>query len=328
MMDAEATYREACKGRTLFLCTHSAGGATGGYIKSLLPLFETCADLGLRLRYAFSEDHANNARARCLMVAAGLAISDVTDFLFIDTDISWDGEAFLRMLPPVARGEIPILTGTQQRRGFKDDEPEFAWRPAAKGSFEANAVGYLRCDGATAFMRVEREVFEGIAAKRPDLKWDHDGLPDERRRWLYGFFNWNVRTADEIAPDAWAQLMDNPHFDEMVLTAHFASTGERLPAKLLKDADYRERTARELAHIFTQGAGHRAPLSVSRVLEGEDYGFCRLARECGYETWTDPMIRLGHQDKRILNERLIDHLPPECEALMARMIEASRVKAA
>lgn len=308
-----AALAEGLKGRVPFIATNAYDGATTGYTRSMTAISAALAGAGIKSYSMIAEGHANNARIRNVMAAQALAHPDVTDFIFIDTDMHFDEKAFFRLLAPLPRGEVPVLCAAPERRGKPDEgvKVQFAYSPAKFGEMEFNQWGHIRARGATAFMRIEREVFETIQTKRPDLKWEMAGLTDEQNAQLYAYFGWGPRREceEDGSNQDWRKLEQNPRFEEFVLDAHKAATGELLPARLLSDPHYRERVARELNYLFSQGAGCADPLAHKRHFEGEDYWFVRLARESGHECWVDPNIHVGHEDKMVRSGFLAEHLP-------------------
>lgn len=144
--------------------------------------------------------------------------------LFIDDDISWDEDAFKRVVTAPAN----IVAGAYQK---KQEDPTAPPSMAISLHAEGMVVGpngLYEVDGAgTGFMRVDRCVFEDLKTKCVKLGCDEEGPAVEKEMYEYFMFG---------------RLIKN-------------------------DKTY---------------------------LDGEDYNFCRKARDVGYKTYVDADIKLGH----------------------------------
>lgn len=184
--------KDRLKGRFITIITPCYGGVDSMFATSMFPLAHLIRELGADCGFIPLQGHANNSRSRCMLVAQALSQPDCTDVVFIDSDIGFEPIEFFKLFTP-AYGEIGVLGGVPERRGFSLDDPRFAWSSGAPvGELEINRYGHFRAKAATAFLRIERQAFETIAKKRPDLKWEHDNFTPEQNAELYAYFRWGL----------------------------------------------------------------------------------------------------------------------------------------
>lgn len=134
------------------------------------------------------------SRARNLLANDFLA-SNCTDLMFIDSDINFEPESILRLLAwttnkgivagiPVARKKTKTFISTLD----KDEN----------GNVIMNGMGLVRATRvATAFMMVQRKVFEDLDAAHPEWEyWDENG-----QRTLKSFFDFKSTPKGYIGED-------------------------------------------------------------------------------------------------------------------------------
>ena len=105
-------------------------------------------------------------KARNELVHSGITNTDATDFMLIDSDISWSPESVLRLLcwsmenEGINCGMYPV----------KQDDPKFYFSLARRpdGTLIQNEMGLLQAEGApTGFMMVSRKA---LAKMEPHLE--------------------------------------------------------------------------------------------------------------------------------------------------------------
>lgn len=111
--------------------------------------------------------------------------SDATDLLFLDSDINFNADDVLRLLALTT--DHAIVAGVPRRRG--DDKAYLAKFEQEQGNYIVNELGILKANHvATAFMMVQRKVFETMREAHPE--WKHyNGKLD---RDIYAFFDFAV----------------------------------------------------------------------------------------------------------------------------------------
>jgi len=146
------------------------------YISSLVHTCRLLTQMGIDYRFMELSGDSYVHRARNTMCDTFLKDPDATDLFFIDSDMSWNPEAFIKMclLPH------PIIGGTYPVKNLWD-----AWTSIPKQHIEGDAVhlkGINLNDGtalieadvlAGGFLRIKRQVLELYKEKYPDL-WYHE----------------------------------------------------------------------------------------------------------------------------------------------------------
>jgi len=140
-------------------------------------------------------------RARNKLVAQFLE-TDHTHLFFIDADISFQPDDFIRVLnldKPISTAPYPI----KKMERLKDGDASLGWCvnfPVGKYNFKDNENGYKICDYAgTGFMCIQRSVFQTILKKYPQIEYltevivrlDDNGKVNGKKE--YAFFDCGIQ---------------------------------------------------------------------------------------------------------------------------------------
>jgi hypothetical protein len=222
---AKATARlERARSRRPMICTPVARAPaldfTISYADTGVHLWRT----GIQLWSHFVVGSSNLPRARNELVARFLA-SDCTDLIFIDDDMGWKPESIVRLLA----SEKPLIAGVGRKRvdvpnterdvwcvDFLDDAQNILHQDDM-GAIEVKSVG-------TAFMKIERCVFEKLIVAHPEWKRPgHDGLDAAVRQNYYRFFSFGdefERGEDFGFCQDWRSIGGKVFIDPTIWLAH------------------------------------------------------------------------------------------------------------
>jgi glycosyltransferase involved in cell wall biosynthesis len=152
------------------------------YITSLTQTCRLLTVMGIGWRYMELSGDSYVHRARNTMVDTFLRDPDATHIFFVDSDMSWDPEAFVKMcmLPDdVVGAAYPVKNNWEAWTSIPhlDVEPNgttnIQGRPLEDGSALIKASVL-----AGGFVRISRRVFETFKEKYPDL-WYHEPTTDK-----------------------------------------------------------------------------------------------------------------------------------------------------
>lgn len=135
------------------------------------------------------------SRARNLLVRDFLE-SDCTDLLFIDSDINFDPESVFRLMAWSTDPAKGIVAGVPRTR--KTNKVYIAKLDEKEDSVVMDDMGLVRAQRvATAFMLVQRKVFEDLIEKHPEWKYkDHITHQD-----LHAVFDFKVTEEGYMGED-------------------------------------------------------------------------------------------------------------------------------
>lgn len=182
----------------LMVATPCYGGASAGYVRSLLALGFAVRDAGADFDLALTVDVPAIDRARAILAHRALA-GKTTHLLFVDSDVSFDAADIARMVAAMeADPGIAILGAPVPRRAIAWGQVAMA---AAKGLASDNAAALARYAGdfqvqllpgvtsfamgapvaaeavGTGLMLVRPAALKALAARHGDLAWTP--APDE-----------------------------------------------------------------------------------------------------------------------------------------------------
>ena len=173
------------------------GTVTMQYLSSMLRLQHTLAREHIDFSLAMTGSESLITRARNYIVSQFLSGPQFTHLLFIDADIGFDETVVSRYLT----ADKDIVAGIYPLKGL---DPE-AIRSLAPGRSIAtmldyatklhegevpNADGFAKADyAATGFMLIRRNVLEEMAAKHPELKYEHSFTKSGGGSHLYALFD-------------------------------------------------------------------------------------------------------------------------------------------
>jgi hypothetical protein len=189
--DSDRAVQEArlarARSRSVFICTPIARHPVRQYTIALARTFAHLLQLGIRGYIQTVVGSSNLPHARNELVASFLA-SDYTDLLWIDDDMGWEPNDVVRLL---ASDKQVIGAVGAKKRYLPDQNPEkWCVRIAPGRTFLQDEMGAIQVDGiGTAFLRIQRSVFEVMAAEHPE--WKRRGfptMPEDARRWMYRFY--------------------------------------------------------------------------------------------------------------------------------------------
>lgn len=162
------------------------------YITSLVETTRLLTQCGIDWRFMELSGDSYVHRARNTMCDQFLNDPDATDLFFIDSDMAWNPDAFVKMcmLPdPILGGSYPVKNGwenwTSIPRVYEENGgTHYKGRELGDGTalLEAHVL-------AGGFLRIKRQVLEAYREHYPDL-WYHEPStkPDEPERKYTEFF--------------------------------------------------------------------------------------------------------------------------------------------
>ena len=196
------------KSRTLMISTPIARAPVWQYTTSLAETSVLLHQLGVKASHVAVVGSSNLPRARNVLAAKFLA-SGATDLLFIDDDVGWQPMDVVRLLA----ADQPLLGGVIRKKGENPDDAD-GWCcqffPGADRRLSADAMGNIEVARvATAFMRIERRVFEEMIRWHPE--WKRQGTPDlspAEEQFYYRFFMFgdDGLGEDYLFCDRWREL--------------------------------------------------------------------------------------------------------------------------
>jgi hypothetical protein len=189
-MQTQESRLARAQSRSLFICTPIARHPVRQYTVSLAKSLVHLAQLGIRTYFQTVVGSSNLPRARNELVAAFLA-SDYTDMVFVDDDMGWTPNDFVRLLA----SEHAIVAGVGCKKvELGDREPDKWCFRSKKGPFYQDEMGLVEVDAVgTGFMKISREPFDRMIAAHPE--WKRKGykqMPDAARKFYYEFFRFGL----------------------------------------------------------------------------------------------------------------------------------------
>lgn len=156
------------------------GRVTTAFTVAMIRSFSLMAHAGIGAKWESLDGCCYLPVARNKLVRSFLA-SDATDLFFVDSDVGWDADAFLRVLQydrAFVGGVVPFK---MDKEGYpvnvKLDDKRLPVKDPETGLLDTIML-------ATAFMRIKREVFETIHAVHGDkllvIERNADGSESER----------------------------------------------------------------------------------------------------------------------------------------------------
>jgi hypothetical protein len=141
------------------------------YLMSMAATVEALVRFGVRfdLHVLDGDCHVDDARNH---VFREFLLTDCTDLFFIDSDLGWSAEAFLRLL----KADGDIVAGVYRH---KHDEETYPFHPFPNSVADADGM-FTVPKAPTGFMRIRRNVIEALYADgKTKGKWHWDGPEDE-----------------------------------------------------------------------------------------------------------------------------------------------------
>lgn len=177
------------------------------YVQSLLNLLAQLPPTNLRVQVMMQQGESLITRARNNCVAEFLANKEWTHLFWIDADIGFSSDAFLRLLladRDIAAGVYPLKHESWPQQGTPEGMTEEQFRilytryTVNIGRADANNEVHIQVDqdgfievseAPTGFMVIKRQVFEKMMQAYPDLQYTPDSLGVTNRGLHYRFFD-------------------------------------------------------------------------------------------------------------------------------------------
>src|SRR6185503_12862721 len=130
--------------------------------------------------YILREADSMVARGRSFLASQFLenpGTKDCTDLVFIDTDLSWNGDEFVRLI----EAPVDVIGGAYP---YKDESGDFPLRWPSEGLFEENGLWVVQAV-TPGFFRVSRRALEKVAREMPWLEFKDRGHEQGQRSWMF-----------------------------------------------------------------------------------------------------------------------------------------------
>lgn len=212
------------KSRSVMIVTPIARDPTWQYMISLLETAKKLDDLGIRYLIQFTMGSSNLPRARNALAARFLA-TGMTDLIMIDDDMGWSAGSVVRLLA----SEQPLVAAVGRKKTPEPNSDPKVWcchfLPGDLEQDEMGAVQVARV--GTAFMKVERGVFETMIAFHPE--WKREGHPDmteAQKASYYQFFRFDTENdgaesgEDYVFCDRWRAIGGSVWIDPTIDLKH------------------------------------------------------------------------------------------------------------
>ena len=150
------------------------------YIESLVNTVRILQQIGIDFRFMQLSGDSYVHRARNTMCDVFLQDPDATDLFFIDSDMSWNPEAFVKMCllsEPVLGGSYPVKNGWDRWTSIPkviEENGQFHMKGRELGDGSALIEAHVLAGG---FLRIKRHVLLNFREKFPEL-WYHEPSTD------------------------------------------------------------------------------------------------------------------------------------------------------
>lgn len=139
-----------------------------------------CAAKGWGFTYVLREADSMVARGRSFLASQFLSnpqTKDCTDLVFIDTDLSWSGDEFIKLI----EAPVDVIGGAYP---YKDESGDFPLRWPSDGLFEENGLWVVQAV-TPGFFRVSRRALEKMAREMPWLEFRDRGNDQGLTYWMF-----------------------------------------------------------------------------------------------------------------------------------------------
>lgn len=202
-------------------------------------------------------------------LAHALRASKFNEIVFVDADLPFTVDQLVRL----CSHQVPIVCGLYAARSL-----DTIWTTKGIRGEEPDANGLMKvAEAALGFSKITNEAFQQIAAAHPDRR----GLmaaAGERPILMHDFFPMGLTGANTA---------DTRVANMLALFKKTADAG-RLPAAMSSREliEFIENVERLLTTQYPE----------MNVFRGEDYSFCRMARESGLDVLLDTRLVLPHEE--------------------------------
>lgn len=149
---------------------------------AMLQAVMQCAQLGWGFCYILREGDSMVARGRNILASQFLEhpdCQDCTDLVFVDTDVTWEGDQFVRL----CSHPVDVVGAAYP---YKNEEGKFPLRWSVEGIVEDTATGLWYVEATTpGFFRVTRRALEKMAKCMPYLQFAENDVPQGQRAWMF-----------------------------------------------------------------------------------------------------------------------------------------------
>ncbi len=185
------------------------------YAASLVQTMGLLDARALRAEIQFEIGNSLIADARNKLVAKFLA-SGASDLVFIDADLSWQADDFLRLLSYPQ----PVVAGVYQRKSRAKIDFTVKFGPAI--SMDAHRLMAVERVG-TGFMRLRRDGLEKMVAAYPQLRLKNPAAPQDAN--FHGLFDTSIVDGQFIGEDftfcdRWRAIGGQVMIDPAIQLAH------------------------------------------------------------------------------------------------------------
>lgn len=188
----------------------------------------TKAELGRRGIVAHdigTEGESLVERARDTIAAHFLSIPNASHLVFVDSDIEWQPEDFVRLLAH----DVDVIAGLYPKKQYPIehvfhplvDVAGNARRDARTGAIEVENVG-------TGFLCIKRQVFIRLIESGTVAKYRMEGMPEQVLPWLHEFFPARVEDGIKWSEDymfcrLWRRLGGRIWIDPSIRLTHIGA---------------------------------------------------------------------------------------------------------
>lgn len=153
------------------------------YVRSAMCLMQAmvqCAERQWGFTYILRESDSMVARGRSFLASQFLTnpqCINCTDLVMIDTDLSWEGDEFVR----ICSHPVDVVGGAYP---FKDESGNFPLQWSPNGIEEKNGLWTVQAV-TPGFLRVTRRALEKISRERPWIEFRDNGNGEGQRSWMF-----------------------------------------------------------------------------------------------------------------------------------------------
>jgi predicted O-methyltransferase YrrM len=160
----------SASGQKVMLATTSYDNPDSSYVFSIASSREALHKAGVPTAYLLLQGNCHVDDARNTVVRDFL-VSDCTDLVFLDADVSWEPESLVAL----CKFDCDLVGGVYPYRRDRHGKQSMPVRNL-RGVYVPDESGLLEVEGLpTGFMRIRRHVLERMAAESPSFRKDASG---------------------------------------------------------------------------------------------------------------------------------------------------------
>ena len=147
---------------------------------SLLQAAVRCGDLGWGFTYILRESDSMVGRGRSQLASRFFieeGTKDCTDLVFVDTDVYWDADEFMRLMSH----EVDVVAGAYP---FKNESGNFPLRWPSQGLLEQNGLWIVQA-ATPGFLRIRRQALARMVTEMPWLEYTDAHGDAAHRCWMF-----------------------------------------------------------------------------------------------------------------------------------------------